>query len=242
MDFISSIGNAARERYRPPSFITSQKSHEGSIHTASKVSSVATSDMLSLCQMWPGGSPRAFRAWPLAWPSPSGPLGWQRSPGSTARRRRVPRSGMRSTVRLEGPARTMRGIPALVSVTVSRRSVHLARRTGRPGLCSRGHRRNVTAGTADLGAGQPTGGGWRARQGFRRKGATSPPPRSRTVAPPLARLGPGGRCASQSRIIALDDCAPPAFFRPGLGPDGRRAGGAPLKPYRKLSQHPRATR
>ena len=25
-----------------------------------------------------GGSPCAFRAWPLAWPSPSGPLGWQR--------------------------------------------------------------------------------------------------------------------------------------------------------------------
>ena len=33
-----------------------------------------------------GGSPRAYRAWPSAWPSPSGPLGWQRSPGSTARR------------------------------------------------------------------------------------------------------------------------------------------------------------
>ncbi len=33
---------------------------------------------------WPahGGSPRAYRAWPLAWPSPSGPLGRQRSPGS----------------------------------------------------------------------------------------------------------------------------------------------------------------
>ena len=27
-----------------------------------------------------GGSPRAFWAWPLAWPSPSGPLGRQRSP------------------------------------------------------------------------------------------------------------------------------------------------------------------
>jgi hypothetical protein len=27
-----------------------------------------------------GGSPRADRAWPLAWPSPSGPLGRQRSP------------------------------------------------------------------------------------------------------------------------------------------------------------------
>ena len=45
---------------------------------------------------------RALRAWPLAWPSPSGPLGRQRSPGSTARRRRVPRSGMRSTVEAGG--------------------------------------------------------------------------------------------------------------------------------------------
>jgi hypothetical protein len=27
-----------------------------------------------------GGAPRAYRAWPVAWPSPSGPLGWQRSP------------------------------------------------------------------------------------------------------------------------------------------------------------------
>jgi integrase len=26
-----------------------------------------------------------LRPWPLAWLSPSGPLGWQRSPGSTAR-------------------------------------------------------------------------------------------------------------------------------------------------------------
>src|SRR5262249_9151080 len=51
------------------------------------------------------GSPRGYRAWPLAWPSPSGPLGWQRSPGSTARRRRVPRSGMRSTVEAGGASR-----------------------------------------------------------------------------------------------------------------------------------------
>jgi hypothetical protein len=27
------------------------------------------------------GTPRADRAWPLAWPSPSGPLGWQRLRG-----------------------------------------------------------------------------------------------------------------------------------------------------------------
>jgi hypothetical protein len=27
------------------------------------------------------GSPRVLRAWPVAWPSPSGPLGWQRLRG-----------------------------------------------------------------------------------------------------------------------------------------------------------------
>ena len=27
------------------------------------------------CRSTHGGSPRAYRAWPLAWPSPSGPLG-----------------------------------------------------------------------------------------------------------------------------------------------------------------------
>jgi len=54
------------------------------------------------------------RAWPLAWPLPSGPLGWQRSPGSTARRRRVPRSGMRSTVEAGGasPDNARRSDPA----------------------------------------------------------------------------------------------------------------------------------
>ena len=59
------------------------------------------------------GSPGACRAWPLAWPSPSGPLGWQRSPGSTARRRRVPRSGMRSTVEAGGadPDNARRSVP-----------------------------------------------------------------------------------------------------------------------------------
>jgi hypothetical protein len=30
------------------------------------------------------GSPRVRRPWPLAWPSPSGPLGWQRSSASRA--------------------------------------------------------------------------------------------------------------------------------------------------------------
>ena len=52
------------------------------------------------------GSPRAFRAWPLAWPSPSGPLGRQRHLQGERRAegasRAVPRSGMRSTVEAGG--------------------------------------------------------------------------------------------------------------------------------------------
>ena len=48
---------------------------------------------------------------------PAGPV---KVPGSTARRWRVPRSGVRSTVGLEGPARTMRGVPALVTQYRSR--------------------------------------------------------------------------------------------------------------------------
>ena len=62
-------------------------------------------------------SPRAYRAWPPAWPSPSGPLGWQRSPAlKGGSRRSFLRSGFRNDLRvpltLEGPARTMRGVPA----------------------------------------------------------------------------------------------------------------------------------
>jgi len=41
--------------------------------------------------------PRSYRAWPLAWPSLSGPLGWQRSQVPLTR---------------EGPARIMRGVLA----------------------------------------------------------------------------------------------------------------------------------
>ena len=69
-------------------------------------------------------SPRAYRAWPLAWPSPSGPLGRQRSPGSTARRRRVPRSGMRSTVDAGGasPDNARRSGPVAVTLPDDRRT------------------------------------------------------------------------------------------------------------------------
>src|SRR6266568_9398756 len=81
---------------------------------------------------WPahGGSPRAYRARPLAWPSPSGPLGRQRSPASRAPEDRfceAVRNDLRVPLTLEGPTQTMRGVPAPVAVTSSRLPVHLAR-------------------------------------------------------------------------------------------------------------------
>jgi len=45
-----------------------------------------------------GGSPRKLRAWPLAWPSPSGPLGRQR-----LQRALMPRDGAKR----RGPAMTL---------------------------------------------------------------------------------------------------------------------------------------
>jgi len=39
------------------------------------------------------GSPRAFRAWPLAWPSLSGSLGWQSLAGEFARLREAAGAG-----------------------------------------------------------------------------------------------------------------------------------------------------
>ena len=75
-----------------------------------------------MCVYRGGGSPRAHRAWPLAWPSPSGPLGRQR-----LRRSRVgPEDPFYEAVRkdlgvpltLEGPTRTMRGVPVPVAVTL----------------------------------------------------------------------------------------------------------------------------
>ncbi len=91
-----------------------------------------------------GGSPRVYRAWPLAWPSPSGPLGRQRLRRSrvgpedrfceAVRNNHAPLRGaavgyenwvprahqnpvfvsndLRVPLTLEGPTRTMRGVPA----------------------------------------------------------------------------------------------------------------------------------
>jgi hypothetical protein len=61
-----------------------------------------------------GVSPRALRAWPLAWPLPSGPLGRLRRlrAGPEDRFCEAVRNDLRVPLTLEGPTRTMRGIPA----------------------------------------------------------------------------------------------------------------------------------
>ena len=111
-----------------------------------------------------GGSLRAYRAWPLAWPLPSGPLGWQRSPGSTARRRRVPRSGMRSTVEAGGadPDNARRSAAAAVTFPAS---PQLAR-GWRPGPRGRARCRVDTAGTARGRSSGPPGAAARRAAGL----------------------------------------------------------------------------
>jgi hypothetical protein len=81
------------------------------------------------------------------------------------------------------------------------------------------------------GAGSPT---WRRRAPRRataRRGATWPPPRSRTVAPPARPLGPGGG-ASLSHASRSMTSRPRQ--RPGHSPGVWRAGGAPLKNVKEV--------
>jgi hypothetical protein len=79
-----------------------------------------------------GGSSRAFWAWPLAWPSPSGPLGRQRSPGSRvgarAHRRGDATGGSALDAGGADPENARRS--GLVLVTFPRRPAHRRRTTG----------------------------------------------------------------------------------------------------------------
>ena len=145
-----------------------------------------------------------LRAWPPAWPLPPGPPGRQR-----LRRSRVGpedpfceavRKDLQVPLTLEGPPRTMRGVPA--------RHCDLApgdRRTRREqdGPASprgRGHRGRVAEGTGRLwGAGQLTGGS-AAPGGLSPVGRGRLPPRSRRVPRTIPRrLSP----ALPSRQLAI---------------------------------------
>ena len=176
-------------------------------------------------------SPRAVRAWPMARPSPSGPLGWQRSPGSTARRRRVPRSGMRSTVEAGGasPDNARRSAP---------RGCDIFAAPGTPGArvtawpwCWRA-RQQDTAGTA--GGRSPE---CRARQPPRRRACVRRtrrklPPRNGETRVNLSRLRRVTLAAHSSRLLA------PVLTVHGRGRQARRAEGAPLMIVKKILTAP----
>jgi hypothetical protein len=179
------------------------------------------------------GSPRASRAWPLAWPSPSGPLGRQRSTAlKGGSRRSFLRSGQkRSPGALDAggadPDNARRSDPG--AVTFSRRQAH----------------RRDTDGLAAVLAGAAAGYG-----GDRRRPVTGAAVRGSRRAVGLASEGPSESCrpatarprvnlgrlwrvtlaAHSSRLLA------PGRAVHGGGRQARRAEGAPLKPYRKLSQ------
>jgi hypothetical protein len=166
-----------------------------------------------------GGSPRTARAWPLAWPSPSGPLGWQRSPGSTARRRRVPRSGMRSTVEAGGASPDNARRPGPLAVTSSRFSAHLARAL-RPGRGAGGRGSGIRRGPQAAGHRE-----CRARQPPRRRACVR---RTRRKLPPRNGETPGLNPGRLRRVTLAAHSlstarARPRFSRPGpSGPARRR--------------------
>jgi hypothetical protein len=121
-------------------------------------------------------SPRAYWAWPLAWPSPSGPLGWQRLQcsrvGPEDRFCEAVRNDLRVPLTLEGPARTMRGVPALVIVTSSRLPAHLARGPTTGLLLAGATQRELRRGPQAAGRRGAVSGSRRARRAAARKGAS----------------------------------------------------------------------
>jgi hypothetical protein len=151
------------------------------------------------------------------------PAGLAEAPGSTARRRRVPRSGMRSTVEAGGASSDNARRSGPGAVTSSRLSAHLAcgRRPGR--------------GAGGRGSGIRRGPQAASHRGRR---ARQPPPvglssegsgescRPTTASP---RLNP-----SRLRPVTLAalsfDCSRPVLAVHGWGRQARRAEGAPLKP------------
>jgi hypothetical protein len=180
-----------------------------------------------------GVSPRAYRAWPLAWPSPSGPPGRRRSPGSTARRRRVRAAArMRNTVEAGGADLDNARRSGPVAVTSFPRSAHLPRQRDGLSCCWRARHR---AGAAGIVGGRSLGSRARSRRARRaaaRKGASeaAAPQRRSPGEPPAAYGGPLAGSLSLG-------CSPASrCSRPSR--QARRAGGAPLNDREESPHNP----
>jgi hypothetical protein len=211
-----------RERYRPPSLLSSQKSQEGSIHRASKASR-ATSGIPSLCQRWAlrFAARRSGLASGLA--LAVRPAGAVEAPGSTARRRRIPRSGMRSTVDAGGaaPDNARRSDPATVTLSGAPIGAPGARVTAGQSLQVR--YRELRRGPHAAGTGAAERGSRRVRRASVRRTRAKLPPRDGESPGEPQPLTPGHPAASLPGCSHL-----PSKSRPGR--QVRRAEGVPLKP------------
>ncbi len=155
-----------------------------------------------------GGLPRVLRAWPLAWPSPSRPLGWQRLQGqgsALAEQATCKRRAEDTPLTLEGPARITCGVPARwpSGCDIFTAPGALGATVTAWPWCWRARQRD-TAGTA----GGPVTGG--AVRGSRR-------------AVGLASEGRGGSCRVTSAALSLlTACARPRCSRAGPSGPARR--------------------
>jgi hypothetical protein len=170
---------------------------------------------------------RASRAWPLAWPSPSGPLGWQRlrrsRVGPEDRFCEAVRNDLRVPLTLEGPARTMRGVPARW-LWISSRLPALLAQARRPGRGAGGRGSGIRRG--------PQAAGHRgAVRGSRRAVGLASEGRGESCRPATARPRVN---LSRLRRVTLAAHSPrllvPVLAAHGWGRQARRAEGAPLKP------------
>jgi hypothetical protein len=175
---------------RKPSFVACKASHIKSWYrrilrsfTRAIVPGQANSPQVAWRQ-WSIGKKLRFAACvsglALAWPSPSGPLGWQRSPGSRVgpedRFCEAVRNDLRVPLTLEGPAWTMRGVPAPVPVTF-RPAIGAPARRPRPGRGAGGRGSGIRRGPHAAGHwGLPCAGRRRVRRARVRRTRRSGPP------------------------------------------------------------------
>jgi hypothetical protein len=146
------------------------------------------------------------------------PAGLAEAPGSTARRRRVPRSGMRSTVEAGGASPDNERRTGPVAVTPSRLLARLARAC-RPGRGTGGRGSGMRRGPQAAGHRGAVRGSRRVRRACVRRTRRQLPPRNGETPgePPAAHGG------SPWPLIPSTARAPPRCSRPGpSGPARRR--------------------